>query len=186
MRKIIYSLKRVKKIFPRALCIQLYKSLLLPHIEYGLEIYGNAKQINRINKLHKWGIRNATNSKYNAHTLPLYKNNNILTLNDLYETKCRYLIRERIALSTPKKITEMFTYHASKNRKQFVVEQLFPVNRFYDSLSSFKIPRIWNENRPRKLGLSPKAFKNNIKKSIVNLYDTKCNKKPCYTCSTVN
>ena len=75
----------------------------MPHIEYGLILYGNSKKIGNINKLQKWGIRTATNSKYNAHTLPLYKANNVMTLGDLYETKCRCLIREIIALSTPKK-----------------------------------------------------------------------------------
>ena len=40
LRKIIYTLNQVKKILPRrALCVQLFKSLLMPHIEYGLLIY---------------------------------------------------------------------------------------------------------------------------------------------------
>ena len=61
-------------------------------------------------KLHKWGIRTALNSKYNAHTELLYKQHNILNLNDLYELKCMLLIRAKIDNETPEKNQSMFYF----------------------------------------------------------------------------
>ena len=94
VRKIIFSLSKIKTIFPCKLRLQLYKSLLIPHIEYGLLIYGNANQIGKVVKLHKWGIRTALNKKYNCHTMPLYKENDILNVRDLYNLKMLNQIRE--------------------------------------------------------------------------------------------
>ena len=151
LRKIIYSLKQVKKIFPLGLRLQLFKSLFVPHAEYGIEIFGSSKGIGKLIKLHKWGIRTALNTKYNAHTEPLYKQYNILNLTDLYQLRCMSLIRAKIDNETPEKIQTMFIFHNEKNRKKYVVEQLFPTNKMVDSLPSFTIPRIWNKNRPLTL-----------------------------------
>ena len=56
LRKIIYSINQVKKIFPIGLCIQLFKSLLMPHIDYGLLVYGNSSKIGPITKLKKLSL----------------------------------------------------------------------------------------------------------------------------------
>ena len=41
LRKIIFSLKQVKINFPYGLRVQLFKSLFMPHLEYGLETFGS-------------------------------------------------------------------------------------------------------------------------------------------------
>ena len=156
----------------------------MPHIEYGLEAYGSAKGIGRLAKLQKWGIRTAANSKYNAHTEPIYKANNILKIEDLYKLKCMILLRKKIDNETPTVITNMFIYHEKKNRKHHVIEQHFPCNKLIDSLPSYIIPRIWNANRPNDLNASVKIFKANQKTNYLHEYNSKCTKKSCYICST--
>ena len=183
LRKIIYSLKQVKKIFPLGLRLQLFKSLFVPHAEYGIEIFGSSKCINKLVKLHKWGIRTALNSKFNAHTEPLYKQYNILKLINLYEVKCMTLIRAKIDNETPEKIQSMFLFHNEKNRKKYVVEQLFPTNKKVDSLPSFTIPRIWNKNRPQNLEKNKVCFKNKLKQTLLDKYTNNCNIRDCYICS---
>ena len=116
LRKIIFSLKQIKKIFSYGLRIQLFKSLLMPHLEYGLEAYGSSKSLGRLAKLQKWGMRTAMNSKYNAHTAPMFKQNNILKLDDLYKLKSRALLRAKIEGTTPETVTDMFRYYEVKNR----------------------------------------------------------------------
>ena len=60
----------------------LYNSLILPHINYGILTWGN--KMKRIHKLQKWAIRTITNSKYNAHTTPLFKKLNLLQARDIF------------------------------------------------------------------------------------------------------
>ena len=167
LRKIIFSLKQVKKIFPFKLRVQLFKSLFMPHLEYGLEAFGSAKGIGRLSKLQKWGMRTAANSKYNAHTEPLFKANNILKVEDLYKLKCRTLIRAKIDNETPVAISNMFIYHEKKNRKHHCIEQHFPCNKIIDSLPSYIIPRIWNNDRPTDLNASVRIFKSNQKNQLL-------------------
>ena len=52
----------------------------------------NTKTINRLNILQKKAIRIITKSRYNAHTSPLFKNLNILKLDDLYKKKPNTLL----------------------------------------------------------------------------------------------
>ena len=68
---------------PVVLCIKtmLYNTLILPHITYGIMVWGY--QRNRLNKIQKKAIRIITSNKYNSHTEPLFKQLNMLKLEDL-------------------------------------------------------------------------------------------------------
>ena len=78
----IGTLTRLKRFLPKHILITLYNTLILPHINYGILTWGN--NINRIQKLQKWAIRTVTNSKYNAHCDPLFKNLSLLKACDIY------------------------------------------------------------------------------------------------------
>ena len=119
----------------------------MPHLEYGIIIYGNSKKINNIIKLQKWGIRTATNSKYNAHTEPLMKKYNILKLSDLYKVKILTFVRQCADESTPQKMVDMLDYHLEKNRIKYYITQRRPINKIVDALPYFKIPIIWNNEK---------------------------------------
>ena len=60
----------------------LYNSLILPHLSYGILTWGSKP--GRLIKLQKWAIRTINNSKYNSHTEPLLKKNNLLKITDIY------------------------------------------------------------------------------------------------------
>ena len=49
----------------------MFYSLILSHLKFGITCWGF--EWNRIFKLRKWALRIMTNSKYNAHTKPLFK-----------------------------------------------------------------------------------------------------------------
>ena len=61
----------------------LYNSLILPHLNYGILAWGAIP--GRLVKLQKWAIRTISNSKYNAHTEPLFKKYGLLKLTDIYQ-----------------------------------------------------------------------------------------------------
>ena len=79
--RVIGTLNRIKHILPTQTRVLLYNSLILPHINYCIMAWGY--QSDRIFKLQKRAIRIVANSKYNAHTEPLFKLFRILKLSDV-------------------------------------------------------------------------------------------------------
>ena len=69
-------LNRLKRILPLNIKIILYNSLMLPHLNYGITLWGF--KCERIIKLQKKAARILSASKYNAHTKPLFKNLKLL------------------------------------------------------------------------------------------------------------
>ena len=61
------------------------------------------------------------------------------------------------------------------------VEQPFPQTKLVDSLPSFLIPRIWNNDRPESLATNVKIFKENEKVKALNGYETQCKIKSGYS-----
>ena len=59
--------------------------MIHPHLNYGLLVWGF--QCNRIVKLQKRAIRIITGSKYKAHTSPLLKHMEILSVHDMLHQK---------------------------------------------------------------------------------------------------
>ena len=81
MLKKIGVLNRLKYVLPLCIKNMLYNTLILPHITYGIMVWGY--QGNRLNKIRKKAIRIITSSRYNSHTEPLFKQLNMLKLEDL-------------------------------------------------------------------------------------------------------
>ena len=60
----------------------LYNTLFIPHLTYGILTRGF--YLNRLYKIQKKAIRIIANSNFNAHTSPLFKQQNLLNLEDLF------------------------------------------------------------------------------------------------------
>ena len=78
-------LSKLKNFLPLHILRTLYYSMIHPHLNYGLLVWGF--QCNRIVKLQKRAIRSITRSKYNAHTSPLLKHMEIFSANDMLHQK---------------------------------------------------------------------------------------------------
>ena len=74
---------RLKNFLPGHILRMLYNSLVLPHLQYSILTWDF--KASRLEKLQKRALRIITRSKYNAHTEPLFKKQNLLKLNDLFE-----------------------------------------------------------------------------------------------------
>ena len=64
-------LHRLKSIFPKNILLTIYKSLFMPHINYGSLVWGN--NFEAISKLQKRAIRTITHSHYIAHSIKFVK-----------------------------------------------------------------------------------------------------------------
>ena len=78
-------LHRLKYIYPQNILITLYKSLFVPHINYGSLLWGHAG--GALDKIQKKAVRTITYSNYIAHSGPLLKELNLLKVKDLFELK---------------------------------------------------------------------------------------------------
>ena len=79
--RILGILNRLKRILPLHIKIMLYNSLMLPHLNYGITLWGI--NCERILKLQKKTVRILSASKYSAHTKNLLKIEHILKLHEL-------------------------------------------------------------------------------------------------------
>src|SRR6056300_915965 len=77
---------RLKRYLPQHKLKLLYCSMIQPHLSYCILAWGF--DCNRLVKTQKKIIRNIFNVKYNAHTEPLFKRNNLLKISDIFKVSC--------------------------------------------------------------------------------------------------
>ena len=80
--RVIGFLNRLKHFLLLSVKLCLYNSLILPHINYGLLLWGHS--CDRILKLQKKAVRIITLSKYNSHTDPIFKSLKLLKVHDIF------------------------------------------------------------------------------------------------------
>jgi hypothetical protein len=79
------TLKRLQNTLPVCTLQTLYNSLILPHLNYCVCAWGYSAS--RIINLQKKAIRIINRAKFNAHTEPLFKANNMLKFSDIFKLK---------------------------------------------------------------------------------------------------
>ena len=92
-------LHRLKFIFPKNILLTIYKSLFMPHINYGSLVWGN--NFEAISKLQKRAIRTITHSHYIAHSEPLLKQLNLLKVKDMIDLKLLKFLHKLNASKIP-------------------------------------------------------------------------------------
>ena len=82
LSKLIGILHKLKYIYPQIALTTIYNSLFVPHINFGLLVWGT--KVKHIGTLQKKVIRIITNSKYISHTEPLMKELQLLKVEDMF------------------------------------------------------------------------------------------------------
>ena len=85
LAKVNGILKKITKFVPKSGLLHIYNSLFLSHLNYGILVWGFSYE--RISMLQKRAIRTICNANYNAHTAPLFKQLNLLKIEDLIKLK---------------------------------------------------------------------------------------------------
>ena len=85
LSKVVGIIIKLKYVYLKAALMTLYTSLFLSHINYGLLLWGT--DITRAFLLQKKMIRIITGSEYRAHSEPLFKASELLTITDLFNLK---------------------------------------------------------------------------------------------------
>ena len=85
LSKILGILKRLRYVYPEQVLLQIYNSLFMAHINYGLLVWG--VDTDRIFKLQKKAVRIITGNDYIAHSEPIFKSLELLKIVDIYKLK---------------------------------------------------------------------------------------------------
>jgi hypothetical protein len=123
-------LSKVKRILPRNNLLTLYYSLIYPHLNYCISIWGNTFQIylNKLLTLQKRAVRLINCSFFRSHTNPIFIELRILKLPEIYKLSCLIFIYRYLANDLPSICRSLFllrTYYSSatyytRNNNQFV------------------------------------------------------------------
>ena len=100
-------MNRLKRYLPQNILRTIYNSLILPHINHSILVWGFKSS--RISKLQKRAVRMITCSRYDAHTEPLYKSLNLLKVEDFSKLKLSNSITTIHKKTLPLYFDEIFT-----------------------------------------------------------------------------
>lgn len=185
----IYTMRRLRNFLPETTLLMLYNALIFPHISYCILSWGY--KCTRITTLQKKAIRLIGNSKYNAHTEPLFKKYQLLRVDDLLKWKALLFYFNCINHSVPDYFDDMFvplsfdhpygTRHRSANRYRLP-------NRATSSRTlRYYIPQLLEVTPPpvmTKINThSYQGFSKYVKHNYLNSYKVLCTENPCYICN---
>ena len=183
-------MKRLKNTIPQSALLLIYNSLILSHMNYGLITWGSYIGSNcQLEKLQKRAIRLINNTKYNAHTSPLFRNDHILKFRDLCALH-DYTFCYKFAHDTlPKYFTSNMGHaitHSYETRQRGQLKIPCVGHEYAKKSISYRYPSVHNtmpQNFKDKIYThSLQGFKFNIKRTFLQSYELLCRIPNCYIC----
>jgi len=173
----LYAMRKTKHLLKKNHLLTLYYALIYPYLDYGITLWGSThtSYVNTLFIKQKKAIRIITGAKYNEHTNPLFKELNLLKLNDLYELKVSKYMYSLIKRTLPGPIMKIITNnslihsHNTRNRENPHINTR-RTNIAAKSLRH-KGPEIWYKI-PNKIKLikTINSFSKQIKNIVIDKY----------------
>ena len=187
--KIMGVLCRLKHFLPEEILLTIYNTLVLPHLNYGILLWG--QQSEKLVKLQKKLVRIITNSRYNSHTDPLFKKLKLLKVTDLcalHELKFCFKLENLLLPSYF--LNEMFFRnneihrYSTRNANRYSLPQV--KHAYAQNNLRYKIPIRFNSSPAEIIGKisthTIKGFSIYIKKYYIDRYEIVCTSRNCYVC----
>ena len=183
-------INQMKKILPFNILLILYKTLILPHINYCLLCWGY--QSDNIFRLQKKIVRIITHSKYYAHTDPLFKELGLLKVKDLFAISQLKLYYTYINGNLPRYFQSIsFNVNSHRYNTRNTLLALPKIrHEFARKLLVYSIPvamyncvidiknKLYTHSLSIVMQLSKKIFLDN--------YETECSIPNCFSCTHLN
>lgn len=182
-------LARLKRFLPKPILRTIYCSLVLPHLTYGVILWG--PKSDKIFKLQKKVIRIISNSKYNAHTEPLFLQMNLLKVDDIKRISELKFAFRLLNSQLPQYFLQDFLVKKppGRYRTRCNLEYVVPrvKHEYAKQNSRYRIAKLLNEtpnNFISKINThSLQGFSSYIKTHIIKDYKSECCIQNCYICS---
>ena len=169
----------------------LYKSIVEPHLNYALPIWGGAAEslLKPIITIQKKAVRMATEAKYNAHATPLFGRIKSLNFTDLYRLRCAEVAMRIVKGTASPGLSKCYRALGNDNPRKRTRAEHSVLPRLYapvaksdlmSRLPSCTIPRIW-----RDLEMFGRiALQHDFKFYKFQEYESwTCTLRKCYTCN---
>ena len=188
--KTIGMMNKLKKYLPVNVLLNIYNTLILPHFNYGIIIWGHTSS--KLFKFQKKAVRFITKSKYNAHTSPLFKKLGLLKLEDLcalHDLKfCFKFGNDLLPDYFSSQLFFRFSRAHNRITRQSYLLPLPVVSHGFAKFSiSYKFPSCFNniENciKEKIDTHSFSAFKTYVKNRFIERYNINCHLTNCYICN---
>ena len=186
--RVLGVMNRLKHFLPFSALRLMYQSLVNCHLQFCILAWGY--EYNRVYNLQKKALRIMTGSKYNAHTEPLFKQLNIMKLEDSFSLQCLKFYHKFKTNSLPKYFANIFTRNSeihsygTRSREQL---HYFPFKKTGASKClRHSVPNLLTEIAPNVLSklntLSLEGFSSFYKTFVVSAYDPVCHVRNSYIC----
>ena len=179
---------RLKRYLPFSALKLTYDSLISSHLQLGITCWGF--EWHGIFKLQKRDLRIMTNSKYSAHTKPLFKELEMLKVSDIFDVQCIKFRYKFVNKLLPEYVGTMFTF----NNELYQIEARGQnqLHLFTTRTSSarnvlrHRIPVLLQEY-PRAITQKTKthcieSFVKLLKAYTIGSYSYECTDINCYSC----
>ena len=182
-------MNRLKRFLPFSVMKLMYDSLILSHLQFGITCWGF--ESNRLIRLQKRALRIMTNSKYNAHTEPVFKELCLLKLGDIFDIQCMKFFFKFKNETLPKYFRSLFTF----NHEMYQIETRNRDNLHFFSTRTGGAQNVLRHHIPTLLLKFPRqindmvlthsihAYASRLKLHVVESYSNNCSNAQCYICS---
>ena len=172
-------ISRLRSTLSQSSLLMLYSSLILPYLNYGLLVWGNTHQtlLERVFLLQKKSIRIVCDATLRSHTNPLFINNKILKITDLYHFQLGQFMYKYSKQMLPDAFHDMFVKnnlihnYPTRQSNKFhlpLLRTCFAQNTFI-----FDGPKYWNK-LPNEVKNAPSlnVLKKTLKEFLLDSYKT--------------
>ena len=145
------------------------------HLAYCINVYGcaNFTNLQRLRIKQKEAVRIINNVGYRDHTLPLFKQNGILPLDEMIKFAKLKFMHCYVNLRLPLSFHELWPYNRDVNPERVLRNAnnlRIPPHHFatIKRLPMFNFPQVWNEEDDRKYNPSLKIYCNLLKSALLH------------------
>ena len=155
---------------------KLYFSLVYPYLYYGNIIWGctYGTNLEKLKVLQKRIIRIITKSKFDAHTEPIFKQNKLLDINNIFKLQAGLFMFSLHNRVLSKQFQSLFQTNSSIHSYQTRQAKHYRIPYIRTNIRKFTIvyhgPKFWNSLPIQlKQNSSHNSFKINLKKHLLSL-----------------
>ena len=165
---------------PNSALLSVYFAIFQSHLNFGLSVWGQAHEVylQKIRTIQNKVLRKIANADYDTHITDIYKETNVLKLNDLFKTKIMSLMWDFDHNILPTSLNEFFTCaHDHRYDTRTAETGMIQLNPNFCTAANksfaFLGTKMLNEMKNNPIynpTVRKKTFTSNVKKEYLNNY----------------
>ena len=168
---------KLKAFFPKNILLNLYNTLVLPYLSYGILAWGNCGigLVNRIHRLQKKALRIIDSPSLREHSSPLFYHCKTLKVDDIYKSQLGTLMHQLYNNNLPNFIKSMFIrndqIHSHFTRQCSEFHRSYSCTKLSSKTIKHEGPKLWSTlDSSLKKTANLSLFKRKLKTFLLNKY----------------